>query len=333
MPRFERSAIIHAALVCFAVALVGKAAQVQLFQTESWRERAEKQHVADASLPAPRGLITDASGRVLVESRELVQLRVAPREVADRAALRRRLTTAGVPVPWVRRAVDTTRAWVELPGRWLPSDVASITPMRGVHPLPSIDRVLSTSPAVRRIVGRVDGQGRPLDGIELALDSVLLGRRGTAQLLRDARGGRLASPSVQSIAARPGHSVTLTLNWALQDIAERALADAVKSTGASGGDIVVLDPQRGEVLALAEPAPRPARDRGDGDLGAVRARVDRQAVHGRGAAAAEEGDARRHGEHRGRHLALRHAHDHRRCTRPTGCRCARSSASRATSAS
>jgi cell division protein FtsI (penicillin-binding protein 3) len=251
VPRFDRPAIIHGALVVFAAALVGKAAQVQLLQADSWRERADKQQISDASLPAPRGLITDASGRVLVESRELVRLRVAPREVKDHAALRRRLTEARVPADWVKRAVDTTRAWVEIPGLWLPSDVGAVSAMRGVHAVPSVDRVLSTTAAVRRIVGRVDGQGKPVDGLELALDSVLLGRRGTALLLRDARGGRLPSPSVQSVAARPGHTVTLTLNYALQDIAERALADAVKNTGGTGGDIVILEPQRGEILALA----------------------------------------------------------------------------------
>ena len=251
MPRFDRPTIIHGALVVFAAALVGKAAQVQLFQADRWRQSADKQQISDASLPAPRGLITDASGRVLVESRELVRLRVAPREVRDRAALRSRLGKAGIPAKWVSRAVDTTRAWVEIPGLWLPSDVGPASAMRGVHAVPSVDRVLSTTEGVRRIVGRVDGQGKPVDGLELALDSVLLGQRGTALLLRDARGGRMPSPSVRSVAARPGHTVTLTLNYALQDIAERALADAVRSTGGTGGDIVILEPHRGEILALA----------------------------------------------------------------------------------
>lgn len=251
MPRPDRLAIIHGSLVLFAVALIGKAAQVQLFQAERWRASAARQQISDASLPAPRGLISDASGRVLVESRELVHLRVAPREVTDRATLRTRLAAAGVPADWVKRAVDVKRAWVELPGRYLPSDVASITGMRGVHAQPTIDRVLSTSPAVRRIVGRVDGRGQPVDGLELALDSVLLGQRGTALLVRDARGGRMASPSVQSVEARPGHSVTLTLNQGLQDIAERALSEAVANAQATGGDIVVLEPHRGEILALA----------------------------------------------------------------------------------
>ena len=43
----------------------------------------------------------------------------------------------------------------------------------------------------------------------------------------------------------------LTINGALQEICERALADAVTRMGASGGDVVVLDPHDGSILALA----------------------------------------------------------------------------------
>ena len=46
-------------------------------------------------------------------------------------------------------------------------------------------------------------------------------------------------------------TVVLTLNTELQQITERALADAVSKMGAEGGDIVILDPATGEILAMA----------------------------------------------------------------------------------
>ncbi len=251
MPRVDRPAVVHGALVLFAGAIAAKAAQVQLLQADRWRAGAARQQVADASLPAPRGAVTDASGRVLVESRELVRLRVAPPEVRQRERLRALLLEAGVPKPWAARATDSTRRWVEIPGEWLPSDVAAVTATRGVHAVPVMQRVLSASEPVRRIVGRVGADGAPVDGVELALDTLLRGTQGTRQLLRDARGARFESPAVQSVAARPGHTVALTINQALQEICERALGDAVAQMGATGGDIVVLDPHAGEVRALA----------------------------------------------------------------------------------
>ena len=50
---------------------------------------------------------------------------------------------------------------------------------------------------------------------------------------------------------RPGHTVTLTVNYVMQDICDRALADAADQYGTSGGDIVVLEPSTGEIRCLA----------------------------------------------------------------------------------
>jgi cell division protein FtsI (penicillin-binding protein 3) len=247
----DRPRLIHVALALFALAVIGRAAKVQLLDADRWRARARDQQVADAPLPAPRGAIRDASGDVLVESREMVRLRVAPREVRDRAQLGKLMRRAGVAPEWVARATDSTLKWVEVPGLFLPTDVAMITATRGVHPEPVLNRVLPPSEGLRRIIGRTADGGVPVDGVELALDALLRGEKGTAALLKDSKGRRFASPSEDGAAARPGHTVTLTINAGLQDIAERALTDAVQAQGAAGGDIVVLDAQTGEVRALA----------------------------------------------------------------------------------
>ena len=253
----SRIGIIHGALGAFAVALVAKSGHVQLWQGAAWAARADRQHYAAATVLAPRGSIVDASGTTLVESRELVRLSVAPTELKNPKALAAALLTAGVPRAVAARATDQRRKWVAIPGRFLPADVARIVPMRGVYAEPAAERVGVVSPSVRRLVGRLDDAGRPVDGLELALDSTLRGEQGTATVVRDARGRRFESPTAPGTAARPGHTVALTINYALQDICDRALADAVRRMGADGGDIVVLDPHSGQVLALASRRPDP----------------------------------------------------------------------------
>ena len=247
----DRPRLIHWSLALFALAVVGRAAKVQLLDAERWRSRARDQQVAASPLPAPRGAIRDASGDVLVESRQMVHLRVAPREVKNLSQLGKLLANAGVAREWVSRATDTTNKWVEIPGLFLPTEVAMITATRGVHPEPVLNRVAPPSDGLRRIIGRTNDGGVPVDGVELALDALLKGEAGHEQLLRDSKGRLFASPAVDGSASRPGHSVTLTINAGLQDIADRALGDAVVKQGAAGGDIVILDAQTGEVRALA----------------------------------------------------------------------------------
>jgi len=251
MIRSSRIKLVHLLLALFAFALVGKAAHVQLFQGRAWAENARRQQTARRDIPAPRGDIRDGVGRILVQSKETVRLEIAPREVRDRQKLRRLLQRAGVSREHLARATNPSVAWVTLPGRWLPTDVAELLTMRGVHPTVIVDRHYEVTPSERRFVGRVDANGTAIDGIERELDSLLKGTPGSAILLRDAKGRRFASPATRGTAPVAGNSVVLTINHALQEITERALSDAVAKLGADGGDIVVLDPHSGAVLAMA----------------------------------------------------------------------------------
>ncbi len=247
----SRVGLVHLGLALFALAIVGKTARVQLLQGRAWAASALRQQSTERVIPAPRGEILDASGGTLAQSRETVKLDVAPSEVKNRRALREALAAAGVPAPTVARAVDPARKWVPLPGRFVASDVARISAMRGVYTTPIIERAYASSEGLRRIIGRVDADGRAVDGVELALDSLLRGVPGSATVMRDGRGLRFESPTAPGTAPVIGHTVMLTINQELQEIAERALGDAVARMGAEGGDVVVLDPADGAILAMA----------------------------------------------------------------------------------
>ena len=247
----SRVGVIHLGLALFAIAVIGKAARVQLVQGRRWAASALRQQSTERTIPAPRGEILDATGETMAQSRETVKLDVAPSEVRDRARLHGELLRAGVPAEAAGKVLDGARKWVPLPGRYLAVDVARVSAMRGVYTTAIIERAYSASEGTRRIVGRVDADGRALDGVELALDSLLAGHAGAATVMRDGRGHRFESPALPGRAPVQGNTVMLTINHQLQEIAERALSDAVTKMSAEGGDVVVMDPANGEVLAMA----------------------------------------------------------------------------------
>ena len=235
----------------FAVALTVQAARVQIFQGKQWSERARRQQFATGESHASRGNVFDASGNVLVESRELYRLAVAPTELKDTDALVAAMQGAGFPKDWIAAASDRRRKWVPLPGLHTASEVATLTGMRGVHAQSVLNREYVNSTGMRRILGNVDPEGKPLDGIELSMNEVLSGDTTESSFARDVRGRRLDTPGESSGIPRAGGNVTLTINRDLQEICEGALAKAVDSLGATGGDIVVLNPRTGDVLAMA----------------------------------------------------------------------------------
>ena len=249
MKRPSRLQLVHASLGVFAFAVVLRAAQVQLLQGDLWRHKAQRQQFAAADVPAPRGNIFDVGGVPIAQSRPIVRLKVAPKELTDRAATARALTKLGVPREWVSRATDARRAWVIVPGAYLPGDAAVVAHLRGVYPEAGMERVYTQRAAMRRLVGVVDAKGAAVDGLELTLDSLLRGEGRVTRLARDSHGARIDAPDDATPEA--GDDVVLTISQSLQEISDRALADALVGTGADGGDIVIIDPHDGEIRAMA----------------------------------------------------------------------------------
>ena len=247
----SRIAIVHAFFVLFAVALVVRAAKVQVVDGKQWVARGKRQHFFASSLSAPRGEILDASGNTLVESREMTRVAVSLPEVRDTAFVLRALRRARLDPTAVHAAISRRRRWIDLPGLYTASDVASLSKLNGVHLTPVLQRVYANSGGIKRIVGSLDSRGKAVDGLELALDTLLRGDSGRVSLARDRDGRPLDSPDGWTDQPKAGSTVVLTINNALQDICERELSIAVDSLNADGGDIVVMNPHTGEILALA----------------------------------------------------------------------------------
>jgi cell division protein FtsI (penicillin-binding protein 3) len=247
----DRVAVIHGFFVLFAFALIGRAAKVQVAEGSTWAARGKRQQYFAAATAAPRGDILDASGNTLVESRELTRVAVARPEVRDTALVLKALSRARIDANLVHAAIARRRRWIDMPGLYSEADIASLSKLSGIHLTPVLQRVYAQSGGIRRIVGSLDGAGNPVDGLELALDTVLRGDSGKVSLARDKNGRALDTPDAWTDEPRRGSTVMLTINNTLQEICERELGIAVDSLGADGGDIVVMNPHTGEILALA----------------------------------------------------------------------------------
>lgn len=247
-----RITALQVALGLGIVAIVGRAAQLQLIDGGQWRSTAEKQRTEAVELPARRGTLRDRKGRPLALTQEFYRLGIAPKEVTERAALAR--ATARVtrqPVRAVDRALGGTR-YVYYHGPFTATEVQPLRAFHGVHLELAYQRAYPLGVVGAPIIGRLSPE-RDVgnSGLELALDSLLRGVPGRATYLRDRAGQRFESPSRREREPAPGHDITLTLDADLQEIAEQALDATLKQFGARSGDVVFLDVRTGELLAVA----------------------------------------------------------------------------------
>lgn len=232
--------------------LLGRGFQIQVLQGAEWGDRAARQHQERIELPAPRGTIYDRSGVPLATTRERVRVSIAPHEVRDAEQVAHLLReTLELDAAGVRRALDMTRRWVVLAGRYEPSVRPALRGIHGVYLQRELERFHPHGPVALELLGRVSADGVALSGMELELDSLLRGEPGFAVVRRDGRGAPIPGALLTVAKPRAGRDVHLTLDLGLQEIAEQALRNTIAEESASGGDLIFADPRTGEILAAA----------------------------------------------------------------------------------
>lgn len=259
-----RIGFIQFAFFAGLTAVVVRAAQLQLVEGRKWSRVADSTRTASRDLQPRRGTIYDRNGAPLAVSQEFYRVGVATWEVPQKQRARaaqlliRELDFDPADVRAKFRRARQPRDYLY---RFQPasaSAVEDLRDMRGVHLEPAYLRAYPSAGMARDLIGAVvPDSGRGQTGIERSLDSLLQGVPGKATYLRDRAGREYLSPDRVLRLPLAGHDVYLTLDAELQGIAEAGLAQTLDEQDASAGDVVLLEPRTGEVLALATRIRRP----------------------------------------------------------------------------
>jgi cell division protein FtsI (penicillin-binding protein 3) len=248
-----RIAAIQFGFAVGILAVLTRAAQLQIVEAERWEHEAARQRTEKVVLPARRGALYDRNGTPLAITQEFYHIGVAPNELEDiRAAFVLLVRNLGVSAPELNRDFQARKRWIYLHGPFNATQVQALRQVKGIHLTGEYQRFYPSRDLARPIIGGL-APDRPVgaSGLEGALDSLLTGRAGEAVLLKDRAGRRYDSPGRKTRDPVAGNDVTLTIDAELQEIAERGLDDAIAQMHAEGGDVVFLDPNSGELLALA----------------------------------------------------------------------------------
>jgi cell division protein FtsI/penicillin-binding protein 2 len=254
-PGEKKLLIILFGFLVFVAILTARLFDIQIIKHETYHRTALDQHIAVRSVPGKRGTIYDRNLRPLAMTLPTYTVFVdpmvisKPREVAATLAkvtgISRRSLLARLADRDSRFKIVTRTLGIE------PAMELKSMSMTGVYVEPSGRRVRPLGDAGANVTGMMSDDDRPLGGIELTFDGVLRGEPGLRRYLRDARG--TARPCIEAVVKQPvdGRSLILTLDADLQEIAEQALDRAVRRNRARGGCLVLVEPNTGDIVALA----------------------------------------------------------------------------------
>jgi cell division protein FtsI (penicillin-binding protein 3) len=145
----------------------------------------------------------------------------------------------------------------------------------GLEFIPQYRRVYPRKWMGSQLLGEVGVDGNGLSGLEYSQDSHLHGSDGERQMVKDALGDPIRMHDVKPTV--PGQNVRLTLDSDLQTRAEEVLAEVGQTYQPKGATAIVMDPNSGSILALAnwpqvnanDPNGAPAYAREDRAIGAT----------------------------------------------------------------
>lgn len=101
------------------------------------------------------------------------------------------------------------------------------------------------------IIGYVDNDYKGVNGISKSFDHILKGRDGFRIVERNAMGDIISISENETQPSVPGDDIYLTIDKRYQAIAEEELKESLKSNGGESATCIIMNPNSGEILALA----------------------------------------------------------------------------------
>ena len=274
---------------------VSSAYRVQVEDGPAWRETAERQRLRRLHIEPKRGTIFDRNGTALAVSVEVPSVSAdvvemihgidgeGPQLAAIKDAAVRLSQILELDANDLYTKLATKRRFVWIKRRISSEETALIrdlgntkTQAKPIHGL-TIEgeghRYYPGRELAGPVLGFVSPDGFGKDGLELSMDGELRGHVEDVKGLRDRSGRLIFSQGATDESALAGHDVYLTLDEGIQHVAEQELDAAQRTYETRGASIVVIDPNTGEILALASTPGYNPNDYSDSEVDSRRDRA------------------------------------------------------------
>ena len=247
-----RLLVVLCAFMVWALVIFLRLVDLQTFREEHYRLQSDSQQQGFIVVTPRRGEILDRNLRELAISVRADSVYAQPRKIQEPMAVAKRLAPLlGVPTDSLFEELSSDKTFV-----YLERGVSLDTSRRirdleidGVGTHEDTSRVYPGKDLACHVLGIVGVDHEGLEGIEYLYGKELSGSRTRIDLRVDAK--RNSFYRDNSDAPTRGNSLVLTLDSTIQHVAQTALAEGVRSTGALNGSAIVMDPRTGEILAMA----------------------------------------------------------------------------------
>jgi cell division protein FtsI/penicillin-binding protein 2 len=274
MPTFSarRAAAIMIALFAALSGMIGRVAYLQTYGRERTINSAERQQHLTEKLTSRRGCIYDSNGCLMAGTIQTQTLYVDPKFMQDSYSVEgKSLVTMDQDIRKLCKLIDKesytlsqmlsdkyeTR-YLKIAENLDERAVDEILKLNipGIGVQPQNQRYYPMGAIAAHLLGGVGKddlgqQEKGLEGLELKFNKELAGKDGSQRVLKDARRRAIAVAAEDYFPPQHGQHLILTIDSNLQMISEQELARTCEEFKANRGEVIVMDPRTGDILALA----------------------------------------------------------------------------------
>jgi cell division protein FtsI (penicillin-binding protein 3) len=238
--------------------MIGRLIHLQGTQRQSLNTRVTRQSSFTEVVPARPGEILDRNGHVLAMTVTRDSLYLVPAEIEDPASFVWQICSVlnvNADELFERLAKHPERQFIWVQRRISTEDARRIRqlglPERTWGFRREYLRQYPQGAYAAHLLGLRDIDNFGHGGLEQSLDDLIRGQDGTRVMTRDARGIVIEVEAARSETPQHGQTVVSTLDILTQVQAERELDKLVQRWQPLGATVIVMEPNTGEVLAMA----------------------------------------------------------------------------------
>lgn len=241
--------------MCFlsGAVLVARVIYIQTCKSDELQKMAYEQQTRDRLITPKRGDILDRNGVGIAVTQSVNAVSVIHAQVHDEEETARFLSEKlGLDYNNVLEKVSQRVALVRIKtkvNKDLAQEIRDAN-MPGVVVDEDVKRIYPYSSLAAQVIGFVGKDNQGIIGLEAKYDEYLEGQSGKILTLTDSKGVEIGEYQ-ERIEPVNGGSLVTTMDVVIQQYAEQTLAKAVEAKQAKSGMIIVINPQNGEIYAMA----------------------------------------------------------------------------------
>ncbi|MBW1732874.1 MAG: PASTA domain-containing protein [Deltaproteobacteria bacterium] len=233
--------------------ILARAYQLQVMERDYLRGTAENGIVGSTILPPERGTIYDREGNELALSVQVGSVFAHPGQIREKGKTAARLSRIlGEKKSRLQKLLNRNRSFVWIKRKISPALTRRVSDLKmpGIGVTTETRRYYPAREIAGHLIGFSGTDNQGLEGLEKRYDEYLKGPQHRLICMRDAL-GRSFSINRTDPSGRGMHHLVLTIDKEIQYKAQQFLKTAVKKARARGGHCLVVNPETGEVLAMA----------------------------------------------------------------------------------